>query len=124
MSSPTQNHNLLLSFLIIAFAGLAGSVLAQDTDEALFEGAPRENAVVGHDLALRLRFEAQVTEDSDELIDTDVAYARYPSRMYASEAKLFQSSRATMSASYAAWENDQDMDTRAWSWRVRWPLYA
>jgi hypothetical protein len=97
---------------------------AQDTDEALFEGVPRENAVVDRDLALRLRFEAQVTDDSDELIDTDIAYARYPSRMYSGEAKLFDSSRATISTTYALWENDQDMEGRSWGWRVRWPMFT
>jgi hypothetical protein len=97
-------------------------MLAQEADELLIDGMPLENAIVGRDLALRLRAEVQLTEDDDELIDEDVNYARFPKRMYSAEAKLFRKDRTSFLGTYSIWQNEQDLDMSQWSWKMRLPL--
>jgi hypothetical protein len=107
-----------------AMTGLAclAPLRAQDSDEMLFGGMPLENAAVDHDFALRLRLETQMTEDDDDVVETDPQYARFPTRMYSGEAKVFQSNRATYGVTYSQWENKQDLDVRSWAWKIRYPI--
>ncbi|MFC1499177.1 hypothetical protein ACFLS1_12015 [Verrucomicrobiota bacterium] len=108
--------------LFIFFMMLAQGLYAQDESESLLVGGrPLENVIVDRDLAFRLRAELRLTDD-DDVIDDDVNYSRFPSRMYSSSAAVFQDNGLKVSATYSLWENNQDMETHRWGWGVRVPL--
>ena len=51
-------------------------------DEALAGGEFLENIIVNRPVALRLRGEVRFTDDSEEIIEEDLNYARFPAEMY------------------------------------------
>ncbi len=83
---------------------------AQEEEQMLWGDRPIENAVVGRDLAFRLRGEAQTSDDQHDLIDTDPRYAQYPSRLYSTEMKALHASRLSLAGTYEYWENKQELD--------------
>ncbi|MBN1669882.1 MAG: hypothetical protein JXR37_02540 [Kiritimatiellae bacterium] len=109
-------------FCFAAWFGLLAAARAQMGEDVLFGGVPLENAIVGRAWALRLRAETQLTADDDEVVEEDVRYAQFPSQMFSSEARLFLEDRSSARARYAMWHNEQDLDAREWSFRVRLPL--
>lgn len=112
--------------IIYALAAVAGGVPiagAQVEDEAQVEGHSLETLIVDRSWALRLRAELQFSDDDDELIDQDTSYESFPTKLYSSEAKIFDSKGgADFAVSYSTWENDQGLDARRWSWRLRAPV--
>jgi hypothetical protein len=105
-----------------AFMLQATATRAQEDYEIVYEGIPLENAIVDRNLALRLRGEVQLTDDDDELVEEDINYARFPTRLYSCEAKVFQADRKSFGLTYSFWENDQGMDISRWYWDLRVPL--
>ena len=110
---------LFAGWMACLVVGLALTSSGQVEESAMFGGDYLENLVVDRDLALRLRAAVQLTEDDDELIEEDPEYAAFPSRMYSTEAKLFHSSRTTLSARWALWDNEQDLSTSRWTVKAR-----
>jgi hypothetical protein len=96
--------------LALALLAAALPVCAQQEEPVLLGGRPLENAIAGRDLALRLRAEAQLSDDQTDLIDIDPRYAQYPSQIYATEAKLFHSSRLSLAGNYEYWQNKDNLD--------------
>jgi hypothetical protein len=105
----------------LALWSLVGAY-GQIEEEAVMEGEFLENVIVERDWALRMRGEISLTEDEHELIDDDIAYARFPDRIYATEVKALQRGGSSVAASYARWRNRQDLDAQRWSWKMRVPL--
>lgn len=108
--------------VLAAVLSVTTAVSAQDEDEVLVDGRPIENAVVGRNLALRIRGEVQATEENEDIIDEDVQYGRFPSRLYAAEAKLYQADRLSVAVSLDRWENQQGVDASRIGWSLRTPL--
>jgi hypothetical protein len=102
----------------------AGRAFAQADEESMGGGDFIENTIVGRPLALRVRAESQITEDNDELISDDPNYARFPTRLYTAETKLFSRDRSTASLSYSRWESDQDRTVAQWAGKTWLPLTA
>ena len=96
-------------------------VCAQDEASGLGDES-LETGIISKDLPLRLRGEVQFTESNLSLIDSDVNYARFPSRMYTSEIKLLQTSGSSATAAYSRWQNSQGLDSNLWWWKLRFPL--
>jgi hypothetical protein len=97
------------------FAGLmaalaAGPVAAQEETERLSSGIPLENRIAGRDLAFRWRWEVQDSEESMGPLDEDPTLARYPTRLYTSELKMFLENGVTAFVMVDQWENHQDLD--------------
>jgi len=107
-----------------ALGVLGAAARAQEDDAAGAGGLFLENEVVGRPVAVRLRAEAMLTEDDDDLLREDADYARLPTRLYTTEARVYQSDRATYTASYSLWRNPQGMDLSQWSWKAWVPLYV
>ena len=95
---------------------------AQADDELYVGDLPLQNAIVNRDIAVRLRAEIQLSEDNDEVIEDDPNYARFPTRLYSTEAKLFMSDRSAFKMSYMIWENDQNLLSRDVLTDLRVPL--
>jgi len=119
---PAERATAALCGAVFTILAFAPPTLAQDEDEILIDGEPLENAVAGRALALRLRGEIQVTEDEEDIIDDDVQYGRFPSRLYAAEAKFYQSDRLTLSVTADRWDNQQGLDATRLGWSLRKPL--
>lgn len=119
---PSLRAGLQTGFVVCLVLAAALRSVAQVEESAMFGGDFLENIIVERDLALRLRAAVQLTEDDDELIEDDIEYAAYPSRLYSTEARLFHNSRSTMSARWALWQNDQDLNMRRWTVKARRPL--
>lgn len=96
--------------LALVVAVFATALCAQEEEPILWGDRPIENAVVGRDLAFRLRAETQASDDQNDLIDEDPRYAQYPSRIYSTEAKAIHVSRLSLVGTYEYWENKQDLD--------------
>jgi hypothetical protein len=108
-----------------AFVGIllgVGCVYAQDEDDVTFGDLPLENAVAGHNLAVRIRGEVLFTEDAEALLDDDVAYARFPSEIYDAEIRIFQNDGLSVAAEHSQWENEQGLDLQRSGLTVRAPL--
>lgn len=97
----------------------AAMVMAQDEDDATFGDVPLENAIAGHNLAVRIRGEILFTEDDAALLDDDVAYERFPSEIYGMEVRMFQNDGLSVAASHSQWENEQGLDTKRSGLTVR-----
>lgn len=93
-------------------------------DQSALEGESVENSIVGRNLVLRLRGEVQLTDSEMSLIDNDVNYARFPSRIYTEEAKLIQGDGSSFTAAHSDWRNSQGLDSTLWSWKIRFPLQS
>jgi len=114
---------LLLLAAAVFFIPPPGPGLAQEEeDDALVRGVPLENVIVDRATAYRFRAEYQTTGDDDDLIDSDPAYSRFPSRMFDSELRIFQSDKLSIAGSYSIWENDQEMDDASWGWKMKTPV--
>lgn len=96
--------------MALALSLCATPICAQQEEPLLWDSRPIENAVVGRDLAFRVRAEAQASDDQTDLIDQDPRYAQYPSRIYATEVKAIHSSRLSLAGTYEYWDNKQDLD--------------
>lgn len=111
----------ILAVLVMGQA-VCGAAVAQEEDSLTIDGVPVENAAVGRDLALRLRLEVEFSNDRQDLLDDDINYARFPSRVYSSEAKIFQTDMFNFSGNYSKWQNSQGLDYDQFTWRARVPL--
>jgi hypothetical protein len=85
---------------------------AQDETDIMYGDIPLENAIVGHELAVRIRGEVLFTDDDESLLDDEVAYKQFPSAIYDSEIRIFQTDGLSIGASYGRWESRQDYDTQ------------
>ena len=110
----------IVGAVLLAWA-VAVNGSAQEED-ALVGGDFVETTIAGRPAALRLRAEVQYTDDDIDLLADDVNYARFPSRMYSFEAKVFQSDRSAYSASYSEWCTRQDLEYQQWAWKAWVPL--
>lgn len=99
------------------------AVCGQEEEDLLINGMPVENAIVERDWAVRCRLQAELTEEREELIDDDASYARYPSRIYSSDVRLYRKDRSYFDVMYSRWENSQGLDLDQWSWKMRGRLF-
>ncbi len=110
------------AWLTAAVVALAVGAHAQDEDQLLVSGQPIENVIAGRAVALRLRAEAQVTDEQTDLITEDARYARFPTELYSADARLFQRDRLTVGTLYDRWNSGQDRDTERISGSFTTPL--
>lgn len=110
---------LLAVALVCASAVLIAS--AQDEQDRSFGDIPLENAIAGHNLAVRIRAEVLFTEDDDSLLDDDVEYERFPSDIYDSEVRVFQEDGLSIAVSHSQWENEQGLNMQRSGMTVRVP---
>ena len=93
--------------------------IAQDEDDAMFGDIPLE--IVEHNLAVRIRGEVLFSEDDESLLDDDVAYERFPTEIYDTDIRVYQTDGLSIAASHSQWENEQGLDTRRSGVTVRVP---
>jgi len=94
----------------------------EEEEEYARSGIPLENAIVDRGAAYRLRAEIQTTDDSEDLINEDPAFSRFPTRMVDTELRLFQSDWLSVAGNYSDWDNNQGLDSRSWGWKIRAPV--
>ena len=114
---------MMLSVIMVMLCLCTGvpTALAQDEDDAMFGDVPLENAVAGHNLAVRIRGEVLFSEDDQSLLDDDVAYERFPSEIYDTEVRVFQTDGLSIAGSHSQWENEQGLDTKRSGMTIRAP---
>ncbi len=112
---------VIAGVLLAAFLCGVMTAFAQDEDDAMFGDVPLENAIVGHNLAVRIRGEILFSEDDESLLDDDIAYERFPSEIYDMEVRVFQTDGLSIAATHSRWENEQGLDMRRSGMTVRAP---
>jgi hypothetical protein len=114
----------VLAVLIPSMCLWMQPALAGDEEAAGEEGGYVENAVAGRNLVLRLRGEVQFSESDMSLIENDVNYATYPSKVYNTEAKAIQDDGSSARVAYSRWQSSQGLDMSLWQWKLRFPLQS
>jgi hypothetical protein len=114
----------VVALVLVGLCVGAMSARAQDEDDALFGDVPLENAIAGHNLAVRIRGEVLFSEDDESLLDDDVAYEQFPREIYSAEVRVFQTDGLSIAGSHSRWNNDQGLDTQRSGMTVRVPWGA
>ena len=120
-SIMSGKHARLPAMVVLAGVLAVSVASAQDEEDQTFGDVPLENAIAGHNLAVRIRGEVLFTEDDASLLDDDVEYERFPSEVYDSEVRVFQEDGLSIAVSYSQWDNTQGLDIKRSGATVRAP---
>jgi len=115
-------RNYFILFVsVLSFAFVSDSFCQEDEDLRI-GGKPLENSITGNGIALRVRGEFQMTDDDADLIDSDINYIRFPSRMFDGDVKMFQSDGFSTALDYSYWSNEQDLNTTRYGFMAKAPF--